>query len=163
MATMPDPETRGYFGPWRSRPSIVSVMRAPRRRASTTVEQTVRASSDKGVHDQFPPFNPESDIHVGKFVAFTMEHEELRAGVPFYIGKVVEFGQRTWAEKIKVMWYWPAMRAGVQTWSGCSTLRYKNYMEASWEPSFEKHGWVVKEVTIFSWEDVPTRTRGGLI
>jgi hypothetical protein len=23
-------------------------------------------------------------------------------------------------------------------------------MEASWEPSFEKHGWVVKEVAIFS-------------
>jgi hypothetical protein len=96
-------------------------------------------------------------------VAFIVEHEELRVGVPFYVGKVVEFGQRTWAEKIKVVWYWPAMRAGVQTGSGCSTARYRNCMEASWEPSFERHGWVVKEAAIFSWEDVPTRTRGGLI
>jgi hypothetical protein len=24
---------------------------------------------------------------------------------------------------------------------------------------FERHGWVMKEATIFSWEDVPTRTR----
>jgi hypothetical protein len=96
-------------------------------------------------------------------MAFTVEHEELRAGVPFYVGKVVEFGQRTWAEKIKVVWYWPAMRAGMQTGSGCSTVRYRNYVEASWEPSFERYGWVVKEAAIFSWEDVPTRTRGGLI
>jgi hypothetical protein len=36
-------------------------------------------------------------------------------------------------------------------------------MEASWEPSLERHGWVVKEATIFSWEDVPARTRSGLI
>jgi hypothetical protein len=51
----------------------------------------------------------------------------------------------------------------VQTGSGCRTIWYRNCMEASWEPSFERHGWVVKESAIFSWEDVPTRTRGGLI
>jgi hypothetical protein len=34
-------------------------------------------------------------------------------------------------EKIKVVLYWPAMRAGVQTGSGCSTAWYRNYMEAS--------------------------------
>jgi hypothetical protein len=96
-------------------------------------------------------------------VAFTVEHEELRASVPFYMGKVVKFGQQTWVEKIKVVWYWPAMKAGVQTGSGYSTTQYMNCMEASWEPSFERHGWVVKEATIFSGEDVPTRTRGGLI
>jgi hypothetical protein len=96
-------------------------------------------------------------------VAFTLEHEEFRAGVPFYVGKVVKFGQRTWAEKIKVVWYWPAMRVGVQTGSGYSTARYRNCMEASWEPSSERHGWIVKEAAIFSWEDVPMRTRGGLI
>jgi hypothetical protein len=36
-------------------------------------------------------------------------------------------------------------------------------MEASWEPSLKRHGWVVKEATIFSWEDVLVRTRSGLI
>jgi hypothetical protein len=163
MATMPDLEARGYFGPWRSRPSTVFVTRARRRRASTVIEQIVGASNGGGIQDRFPPFNPESDIRVGQFMAFTVEHEELRAGVPFYMGKVVEFGQRTWAEKIKVVWYWPAMRAGVQTGSGCSTTRYRNCMEASWEPSFKRHKWVVKEAIIFSWEDVPTRSRGGLI
>jgi hypothetical protein len=103
MATMPDPEVRGYFGPRRSRPSTISIMRAPRKRASIAAEQIVGASSSGGVQDRFPPFNPESDIHVGQFVAFTMEHKELHAGIPFYVGKVVEFGQRTWAKKIKVV------------------------------------------------------------
>jgi hypothetical protein len=36
-------------------------------------------------------------------------------------------------------------------------------MEASWEPSLERHSWVVKEATIFSWEDVPAKTRSELI
>jgi hypothetical protein len=79
------------------------------------------------------------------------------------VGKVLEFGQQKWAEKIKVVWYWPSMRAGVQRGSGCSRTRYANCMEASWEPSLERHGWVVKEAAIFSWEDVPARTRSGPI
>jgi hypothetical protein len=28
---------------------------------------------------------------------------------------------------------------------------------------FERHGWVMKEAIIFSWEDVPTRTRVGVV
>jgi hypothetical protein len=28
---------------------------------------------------------------------------------------------------------------------------------------FERHGWVMKEATIFSWEDVPTRTRARVV
>jgi hypothetical protein len=28
---------------------------------------------------------------------------------------------------------------------------------------FERHGWVMKEATIFSWEDVPTRNRVGVV
>jgi hypothetical protein len=28
---------------------------------------------------------------------------------------------------------------------------------------FERHGWVMKEATIFSWEDVPTRTRAKVV
>ncbi len=35
-------------------------------------------------------------------------------------------------------------------------------MEALWEPSREGHRWVVKDAAIFSWENVPVRTRGGL-
>jgi hypothetical protein len=47
MATMPDPEARGYFGPRRSRPSTVAVTRAPRRRASSVVQQIVEATRSK--------------------------------------------------------------------------------------------------------------------
>jgi hypothetical protein len=28
---------------------------------------------------------------------------------------------------------------------------------------FERHDWVMKEATIFSWEDVPTRSRAGVV
>jgi hypothetical protein len=28
---------------------------------------------------------------------------------------------------------------------------------------FERHGWVMKEATIFSWEDVPTRTKARVV
>jgi hypothetical protein len=28
---------------------------------------------------------------------------------------------------------------------------------------FERHSWVIKEATIFSWEDVPTRTKAGVV
>jgi hypothetical protein len=83
-------------------------------------------------------------------MALIVEQVEVRAGVPFYVGKVVEFGQRKWAKKMKVVWYWPSMRVGVQMESGCSRTWYTNCMEAFWEPSLERHGWVVKEATIFS-------------
>jgi hypothetical protein len=163
MVTMPNPEARGYFGPCRSKPSTVAVPRAPRRRASSAAQQTVGATYKGRGEDWFPPFNPENDIRVGQFVALTVEQEELHVGVPFYVEKVLEFGQRKWAEKMKVVWYWPSMRAGVQTRSRCSRTWYANYTEVSWEPSLKRHGWVVKEATIFFWEDVPARTKSGLI
>jgi hypothetical protein len=111
MATMRDPEARRYFGPRRNRPSIVAVTRAPRRRASSAAQQTIGATRGEGGEDRFLPFNPENDIRVGQFVALTVEQEERRAGIPFYMEKVLEFGQRKWAEKMKVVWYWPSMRA----------------------------------------------------
>jgi hypothetical protein len=62
MATIPDLEARGYFGPRRKRPSTTAVMRAPRRRASSVVQQTFRATNTGGREDRFPPFNLETDI-----------------------------------------------------------------------------------------------------
>jgi hypothetical protein len=92
MATMPDPEARRYFGPRRSRPATIPGTRAPRRRATSTSPVTVGAGTNAGGEDRFPAFNPGTDIRVGHFVALTVEQEELRAGVPFYVGKVLEFG-----------------------------------------------------------------------
>jgi hypothetical protein len=68
--------------------------RAPRKRASSATQQTIGATSSEGGEDRFPPFNLENDIQVGQFVALTVEQEELRASIPFYVGKVLEFGQR---------------------------------------------------------------------
>ena len=62
MATMPDLEAQGYFGPRRSRPSTIAVTRAPRRTALSAAQQTFRATNSGGGEDRFPPFNPENDI-----------------------------------------------------------------------------------------------------
>jgi hypothetical protein len=51
----------------------------------------------------------------------------------------------------------------MQTGSASNIARYGNCMEGTWEPSRERHGWVMKEATIFSWEDVPRRTRAGVV
>jgi hypothetical protein len=73
MATMPDPEARGYFRPRRSRPTIIPGTRAPRRRATSTGPLTVGAGTSVGREDCFPAFNPEIDIRVGHFVALSVE------------------------------------------------------------------------------------------
>ena len=90
---MPDPEARGYFGPRRNRPATVLGMRAPRGRATSARPLIGWASTNEGGEDRFPAFNPETDIRVGHFVALSVEWEELRAGIPFYVGKVLEFGK----------------------------------------------------------------------
>jgi hypothetical protein len=36
-------------------------------------------------------------------------------------------------------------------------------MEGMWEPSRKRHDWVMKEATIFSWEDVPRRTKAKVV
>jgi hypothetical protein len=73
MATMPDPEARGYFKSRRSKPATVPSTRAPRRRATSASPLTVRARTSVGGEDRFPAFNPETDIRVGHFVALSVE------------------------------------------------------------------------------------------
>jgi hypothetical protein len=73
MATMPNPEARGYFGPHRSRPTTIPGTRAPRRRATSTSPLTVGAGTSAGGEDRFPAFNPETDIRMGHFVALNVE------------------------------------------------------------------------------------------
>jgi hypothetical protein len=130
MATMPDPEARGYFGPRRTRPTTIPGTRAPRRRATSASPLTVGAGTSAGGEDRFPAFNPGIDIRVGHFVALSVEEEELRASIPFYMGKVLEFGKGRWAEKMKVIWYWPCLGIGMQTGSASNIVRYGNCMEA---------------------------------
>jgi hypothetical protein len=73
MATMPNPEARGYFGPRRSRPATIPGMRAPRKRATSASPLTVGAGPNARGEDRFPAFNPKTDIRVGHFVALSIE------------------------------------------------------------------------------------------
>jgi hypothetical protein len=73
MATMPDPETRAYFGPRRSRPATVPGTRAPRKTATSASPLTVGAGTSVGGKDRFPAFDPKTDIRVGHFVALSVE------------------------------------------------------------------------------------------
>ena len=66
---------------------------------------------------------------VGQFVALTMELNEIQGGVPFYIGKVIKFGQGRWSAKMKVLWYWLAIRCGAQEEGISNRGRYANCME----------------------------------
>jgi hypothetical protein len=68
-------------------------MRAPKRKATSISPFTVGARTSVRGEDRFPAFNPETDIRVGHFVALSVEQEVLCAGVPFYVGKVLEFGK----------------------------------------------------------------------
>jgi len=88
--------------------------------------------------DPFPPFNPKKEVVVGHFVALNVEPKEVRGGVPFYMGKMWEFGQGQWALKMKVLWYWPAMKWGVEEEASSNRVRYSNCMEATWEPFGER-------------------------
>ena len=126
---MPDPEARGCFGPHRSRPATVPGTRAARERATNASPLTVGASTSTEGEDCFPAFNHETDIQVGHFVALSVEQEELHAGVPFYVGKVLEFGKGRWTEKMKVNWYWPCLQIGMQTESTSNIAQYGNCME----------------------------------
>ena len=160
---MPNSEARGYFGPCRNRPATVPRTRAPRARATSTRPLTGGALNSEGGEDHFPAFNSKTNIQVGHFVALSVEQEELHTGIPFYVGKVLEFGKGRWAEKMKVIWYRPCLRVGMQTGSALNIARYGNCMEAQWELSRKRHNWVMKEATIFSWEDVPKRSRAGVV
>ena len=78
-------------------------MRSARRTEPIHVEgENFEGVQDRGSSDPFPPFNPETDISTGHFVALSVIREEVEAGVPFYVGKVIEEGKNSWRLKIKV-------------------------------------------------------------
>ena len=127
---MSDPDARGYFGPCRNRLATVLGTRAPKERATSASPLIGGASTSEGGKDRFLAFNPKTNIRVGHFVAFSIEQEELRAGIPFYVGKVLEFGKERWGKKMKVIWYWPCPRVGMQIDSASNIAQYGNCMEA---------------------------------
>ena len=51
----------------------------------------------------------------------------------------------------------------MQTGSASNITQYGNCMEAQWKPSRERHNWISNEATIFSWVDVPRRTRARVV
>jgi len=78
------------------------------------------------VGDPFLVFNPKNDVNTGKFVALTIGTNEVRIAKSFYVAKVLEFGQRSWGTRTKVVWYYLIMMAGVEDASSFSAQGYKN-------------------------------------
>jgi len=139
MVMMLNLEARGYFGSQRKKLTQVAGIRAPRKTRVHGTRVTIATTSLEEGQDLFPVFDPKKDLQVKQFVAFNVEPTEIRARVPFYMGNFLEFGQCKWALKVKVLWYWPIVRARVGRGKRSSIERYTNCMEASWEPSSEKH------------------------
>jgi hypothetical protein len=102
VARLPNADSRGYFGPRRGRPSNQAVRKAQRMERNHVQERVEQWARDEVIHDPFPPFNPQSDINCGQFVALSVDRAEVEDGVPFYIGKVIEDGKNQRSHKIKV-------------------------------------------------------------
>lgn len=75
-------------------------------------------------------------------------------------GKVIELRKFWWATRMKVIWYWPIMRAGWLTNQAPMHLGI-SILATSQEPLHEGHSWIDKEFTIFLWVDEPPRNRVG--
>ena len=161
VAMLPNADSRGYLGPRRGRPSNQVVRKVQRTERNHVQERVEQGTRDEINHDPFPPFNPQSDINCGQFVALSVDRVEVEGGVPFYIGKVIEDRKHQRSHKIKVCWYWPIMRGENVDRTGSTAQRYANCMEAFWEPSCETHSWIEKETCIFSWIDEPESTMAG--
>ena len=138
MATMPNVERRGYFGPHKEKPPPEPSQRLTRRKKRASTSRAILEVVHNEDGDCFLPYNLETNVMVGQFVALTMEFSEIQGEISFYIGKVIEFGQGRWSAKMKVLWYWPTVRRGAQEEGGSNRGRYANCMEATWKPSGEK-------------------------
>ena len=93
VAMLPNADSRGYCGPRRGKPSNQAVRRAQRTEHNHVQERVEQGAGDEVNHDPFPPFNPQSDINCGQFVALSVDRAEVEGGVPFYVGKVIEDGK----------------------------------------------------------------------
>ena len=91
MTTMPTIETIFVGSKDKPPPEPSQRVTGGKKRAGTN-----RAISEVVYNEEidcFPPYNLETDIIIGQFVALTMELSEIQGGVPFYIGKIIEFKQ----------------------------------------------------------------------
>ena len=73
--------------------SLVATKAVSRRQRVNVVGVASSTCTVETTNDHFPTFNPQRDLQIGHFLALTVERKEVRAGVPFFVGKVMEFGQ----------------------------------------------------------------------
>jgi hypothetical protein len=166
LATLPNLNPVGFFGYRRDRPSHIGVKEALRRGHVSVGGggPSVNGAGPSSINDDpFPEFNPRTDVELGHVVAVSVDREEVESGIPFYIGKVIEVGKGRRGEKMKLCWYWPVVGAGIVEPLGCFGKRYTNCIGAQWEPSGEKHAWVDKETSIYSWRNEAARTLTGAL
>lgn len=93
VAMLPNAEVQRYFGPRRTRPLNQTVHKVQRTEYNHIEEQVKQGAQDEGNRDPFPPFNLQSNINCGQFVALSIDQAKVEASVPFYIGKVLEDGK----------------------------------------------------------------------
>ena len=80
----------------------IKAMRSPAvacKKKKATVSRAIPEVMGNEDGDCFCPYNPKTNVMVGQFVALTVELSEIQGGVPFYIQKVIEFGQGQWSAK----------------------------------------------------------------
>ena len=147
VAVLLNADSQGYFALRRRRPSNQAVRWAQRTKRKHVQKQVKQGARDEVNHNPFPPFNPQSDINCGQFVALSVDRAEVEGGVPFYVGKVIEDGKNQRSHKIKVCWYWPIIRGENVDRTGSTAQRYANCIDAFWEPSCQTH--IEKEACIF--------------
>ena len=144
LATLPEVELRGYFGPHGTAPvrthgpSRVRPNKRPR--VSLVIVQRL-AVQRGGQHpptgeEAFPAFNPHKDISIGQFVAVCSLEEDRRRGAPFWVGKVRALERSTTPDdEMTVLWYWPRMARGSTDAIGEWHQRYVNWSHGHGNPA----------------------------
>jgi len=57
------------------------------------------------VGDPFPVFYLKNNVKIEEFVALTIESNDARVVISFYLVEVLEFGQQSCETRMKVVWY----------------------------------------------------------
>jgi hypothetical protein len=105
--------------------------------------------------DPYPEFDPFNDVKVGHFVAMNSSIDDMRLGIPFFLGKVkATRNVSTESGCMKVIWYWPKPTI-LQDDLGMWTHRYRNCLKRRWIPSYEPSNWVDLDTAITSWVPSP--------
>ena len=102
---LPAVQERGYFGPRRHKPRSKNSKPTRKQRHVCTAHVTSLEGTTSDPYSEFDPFN---DVKVGHFVAMNSNIDDMRLGIPFFLGKVkATRNVFTKSRRMKIIWYWP--------------------------------------------------------